>query len=95
MELARSRATVQLAWVILLSGSNAYQACSLSLELFCGEAEASLLITDLLNVTIDVSNSLQRHVHWKCVRQLGNLEKAAEDLVRFRNQGISNGMLQE
>jgi len=64
-------------------GCNAYRLCSLSV-LRDGPS-------DLLTCWTDEIDGLPQHVFMKCLKQLGSLEKAAENLVNFRSQGVSNG----
>ena len=47
-------------------------------------------LADLLDVNVNESDGLPQHVCAKCVRRLGSLERAAEDLVNFRSQAVES-----
>ena len=81
---------VQLACAVCVLGSNAYQACSLSLELLCSETEASVGRTDLLDVTVAENDGLPKHVCVKCGGQLGSQKRALKDLVNFLSQAVEH-----
>ena len=59
-------------------------------SLFCTDGPS-----DLLTYWTDEKDGLPQHVCVKCLKQLRNLEKAAEDLVNFRSQGVGNGTFRE
>ena len=45
---------------------------------------------DLLYVTVTENDGLPKHICVKCVRQLGSLERATEDLVNFCSQAVES-----
>ena len=47
--------------------------------------------TDLLDLTVTENDGLpEKHVCTKCVRWLGSLERAVEDLVNFHSQAMES-----
>ena len=48
------------------------------------------LFTDMLDVTVAENDGLPKHICTECVRWLGRLERAAEDLVNFHSPAVES-----
>ena len=61
-----------------------------SAVLQCSRSWLPDLMACWMQLTVTENDGLSNHACTKCVRQLGSLERAAEDLVNFRSQAVES-----